>query len=207
VAHQHEAAFAAREQQNVAAKRAIAGAAAGLLRPGGTVFLDAGTTVLHLARHMRINACPAVVFTNGLVLAQEMSADPDREVHLLGGRLRGANQSIVGPDAQAMLGRLWVDQLFLGVSGLDLEGRLSSHDPEEAALNAAMTDRAAEIVVLADAAKLGLRATHEVAWLAALAAAARPVTLVTDAPPPAPLAKLLAQAGATLRIAGKDPTP
>ena len=45
-----EVAFAARESHNLAAKRLIADAAFETIAPHSTVFLDAGTTVLQVAR-------------------------------------------------------------------------------------------------------------------------------------------------------------
>ena len=50
-----EMAFQERAKRNLAAKRSIAAAAYELLVPHATVFLDAGTTVLQLARLIRVN--------------------------------------------------------------------------------------------------------------------------------------------------------
>ena len=59
-----EVAFEQREQKNLAAKRAIADAAYDMLQPDSTVFLDAGTTVLQLARrkssHLSFDSCNLV---------------------------------------------------------------------------------------------------------------------------------------------------
>src|SRR4051812_35053049 len=64
-----EVAFQERAKQNLGAKRAIAAAAYDLLAPHATVFLDAGTTVLQLARLIRLNPLPLRIFTNGLSVA------------------------------------------------------------------------------------------------------------------------------------------
>src|SRR5437667_3129868 len=66
-----EVAFQERAKRNLAAKRAIAAAAYKLLKPHATVFLDAGTTVLQLARLIRVHPLPLRIFTNGLPVAQE----------------------------------------------------------------------------------------------------------------------------------------
>ena len=66
-----EVAFQEREKRNLSAKRAIATAAYDLLHPRTAIFLDAGTTVLQLARLIRINPLPLRIFTNGLTVAQE----------------------------------------------------------------------------------------------------------------------------------------
>src|SRR5262245_37062407 len=121
-----EVAFQERAKRNLAAKRAIAEAAYQLLPVHGTVFLDAGTTVLQLARLIRINPLPLRIFTNGLAVAQEFMNVPDLEVAVLGGQLRSENASLVGPQAEAMLESLWFDQLFLGASAIGPDGAIYS---------------------------------------------------------------------------------
>src|SRR4051812_41599268 len=67
-----EVAFQERAKRNLGAKRAIAAAAYARLAPHATIFLDAGTTVLQLARLIRLNPMPLRIFTNGLPVAQEL---------------------------------------------------------------------------------------------------------------------------------------
>ncbi len=161
-----ELVFQEREKRNLAAKRAIANAAFELLSPRTSVFLDAGTTVLQLARLIRINPMPLRIFTNGLIVAQEFMNVPTLEITLLGGQLRSENASLVGPQAEAMLETLWFDQLFLGASAVSSDGAIYSVDSAEASLNRHMLTRSANTYVLADASKLGTMATYKVAPLA-----------------------------------------
>lgn len=164
---QRELAFSAREDNNIAAKRAIASAAAALIQPNEAIFLDAGTTVLQLARHIKSNSVPVNVFTNGLVIAQELAHVAHVNVTLIGGRVRPENLSMVGPAAIAMLDGLWFDRLFLGASAIDSEGHVTSLDADEAATNAQMVARSASLVVLADDTKFNTRITHAVTTLSA----------------------------------------
>jgi DeoR family fructose operon transcriptional repressor len=160
-----EMAFQERAKRNLAAKRSIAAAAYQLLVPHATVFLDAGTTVLQLARLIRVNPLPLRIFTNGLAVAQEFLNIPHLEVALLGGQLRSENASTVGPQAEAMLDTLWFDQLFLGVSAVGLDGAIYSVDSAEANLNRCMLARAGQRFLLADSSKFGTMATYRVALL------------------------------------------
>lgn len=168
-----ELAFQERAKRNLGAKRAIAAAAYKLLVPHATVFLDAGTTVLQLARLIRLNPLPLRIFTNGLPVAQEFLNVPNLEVSLLGGQLRSENVSLVGPQAEAMLESLWFDQLFLGVSAIGLDGAIYSVDSAEANLNRCMLARSAQRFLLADSSKFGTMATYRVAPLTS-------VRIVTD---------------------------
>jgi DeoR family fructose operon transcriptional repressor len=157
-----EMAFQERAKRNLDAKRAIGAAAYELLIPHATVFLDAGTTVLQLARLIRVHPLPLRIFTNGLAVAQEFLDIPNLEVTLLGGLLRSENASTVGPQAEAMLSTLWFDQLFLGVSAIGPDGAIYSVDSAEANLNKCMLSRAAQRFLLTDSSKFGTRATYRV---------------------------------------------
>jgi DeoR family fructose operon transcriptional repressor len=160
-----EVAFQERAKRHLSAKRAIASAAYGLLVPHASIFLDAGTTVLQLARLIRLNPMPLRIFTNGLAVAQEFLNVPNLTVAVLGGQLRSENASLVGPEAEAMLESLWFDQLFLGVSAIADDGALYSVDSAEANLNRRMLSRSAVSYILTDASKFSTTATYRVAPL------------------------------------------
>lgn len=162
-----ELAFQERARHNLTAKRAIATAAYKLLCPRAAIFLDAGTTVLQLARLIRLNPIPLRIFTNGLAVAQELINIAELDVMLIGGQLRSENASLVGPQAEVMLDALWFDQLFLGVSAIGPDGAIYSVDSAEASLNKHMLARSASRYVLADSSKFGTMATHRVAPLSA----------------------------------------
>ncbi len=190
-----ELAFAARQVNQIIGKRAIARAAAHLISPNETVFLDAGTTVLQLALHIRSIGMPANVFTNSLVIAQELAHAPDIDVTLIGGRLRSENLSMVGPAAVAMLEGLWFDKLFLGASAIDSKGRITSLDADEATTNAQMVKCSAAKIVLADSTKFEKRITHTVTGLV------KGDLLISDKAPSTVFANNLAQAGAMFSLA------
>jgi DeoR/GlpR family transcriptional regulator of sugar metabolism len=169
-----ELAFGLRESHQIAQKRAIADAAYDRLVPGTALFLDAGTTVLQLARRMRLDPMPLTVFTNCLPVAQILMDVAPIKVTLLGGSLRAENASMVGALAEDMLERLWFSQLFLGAGAIAEDGSVTSVDEQEARLNARMMERTDQVLVLADAGKFGQRLTYRVGRLRP------PVEIITD---------------------------
>nr|WP_254004818.1 DeoR/GlpR family DNA-binding transcription regulator [Pleomorphomonas sp. NRK KF1] len=193
-----EAAFEVREQSCIAAKRAIGLAAYADLRPDMSVFLDAGTTVLQVARRIRMNPLPISVFTNCLAVAQVLTDINDVQVTLLGGRLRSRNASVLGALAESMLDRLWFDQLFLGASTVGDDGCTYTMDEDEARLNEKMIARSARTTVLADASKFGQRATYQVTRLD------ERLDLITDDSLTAQWLDKLAQAGCRTRTVSLD---
>ena len=165
-AAQPELAFQSRVQDHLEAKRAIAEAAYGLLRPYSTIFLDAGTTVLQLARRLRVQPITLTVFTNGLAVAQELINLDKLSVNLLGGQLRNENLSFVGPYAERLLGEFWFDQLFLGTSAVHGDAQMYTLNPAEASLNRAMIARTSQAILLADSSKFLASAPYAVAPVA-----------------------------------------
>ena len=170
-----EVAFETREQINLGAKRAIGEAAHARLRPGTAVFLDAGTTVLQLARCLRLHPLPLRVFTTCLPVAQLLLPVPGLTITLLGGTLRAQNASVVGTLAEDALERLWFDQVFLGAGAVSEAGEITSADEQEARINRRTLTRSTEVALMADADKFGPRLTYQVAPLP------RGLHVITDA--------------------------
>jgi DeoR family fructose operon transcriptional repressor len=163
-----EVAFEQREAQALGAKRAIGDIAFEMLQPNSSVFLDSGTTVLQLARRIRLDPLPLNIFTNCLPAAQLLIDVEGVKVTLLGGHLRKENSSLVGPLAEEMLSRLWFNQLFLGCGAIGDDGNIYSVDENESHLNTVMLGRAEQCVLLADSGKFGKRMTYKVAPLSHL---------------------------------------
>jgi DeoR family transcriptional regulator, glycerol-3-phosphate regulon repressor len=113
-----EGPFALRMAENLTAKRRIAYAAARLLAPGDSVFIDTGTTTLILAEAL-VDLPALVVITNSWKIAATVSANADHKVFLLGGAY--------GADAGETLGQFAVEQVrkfrarhaFLTVGAVD----------------------------------------------------------------------------------------
>lgn len=123
----HQAKLGIRPQQ----KETIAARAAELVRPGDLVYLDAGTTMLALARELVRRAAqqpaeePASgldVVTNDLAVAAAVGEHTQARVHVLGGALDSGNMSTQGPMTAAELGEFNIDLAFVSASSFDLRG-------------------------------------------------------------------------------------
>jgi DeoR/GlpR family transcriptional regulator of sugar metabolism len=139
-------ALAAREKQRIAA------AALELIKPGETIYLDGGSTVLALARLLRDRTNLTVV-TNSLRAAIELGGAGPRLI-LVGGELRRLSQTVVGPLTRSILEGLHVDRAFMGTMGFGAEG-LTTTDAGEAFTKELVMHRAREVVLLADSSKAG----------------------------------------------------
>ncbi|MCW2798101.1 DeoR/GlpR family DNA-binding transcription regulator [Nocardioides sp.] len=155
-----------RDSANTAEKDRIARAAVDLLPPpGSTVILDAGSTTSRLAsllpRDHRL-----IVFTHAVPIAARLANHPQIELHLLPGRVRMTTQAAVGSDTVNALGQIRADVVFLGTNGLSVAHGLSTPDRDEAATKRAMVGAGRQVVVLADASKMGEESLMRFATLA-----------------------------------------
>lgn len=147
--------------QHVEEKRRIGEAAAAHVRPGDALILASGTTMVEVARHLAPKAGLTVV-TSAANVVLELTPLPDAEVILLGGVVRASSASVVGAYAEAMLGDVTCDTLFLGVDGFDLEHGFTTSNAQEALLNRAMLRAAHRTIVVTDASKVGRRGFHRI---------------------------------------------
>lgn len=140
------------------AKLAIARAALDYLPPaGGSMFLDAGTTIHAVASLIADRTVGArwSIVTNSLPAALDLAAKNAPDVQLLGGSVRAITQAVVGDTALRTLAMMRADVAFIGTNALTLDHGLSTADSQEAAVKSAMVTNAHKVVVLCDSTKLG----------------------------------------------------
>ena len=168
-----ESSLRQRAAEGFEAKRAIAKWAAGEIRSGETVLLDAGTTVGAMGEFLR-DSVGLTVVAAGLTALEELADADDVRVECLGGTLRHLSQGFVGPLAEASLARVSFDRAFLGADAVTADRGICEAELEQTRLKEMMIERAGTVYVLAHASKLGQRPFH--AW----APLPEGVTLVTD---------------------------
>lgn len=179
---------------NSDAKRAIARRALEVITDGyrGAIVFDAGSTVGAVAAALgdRVAATGARldVVTHAVPVAHTLSLLPDISLTVLGGQVRGLTAAAVGTATLTALDSLRPDLAFVGVNGLSAEFGLSTPDPAEAAVKAAIVRSARRVVVVADGTKFEVESFVRFADLRDID------ILVTDAAPQGELADALAEA-------------
>lgn len=179
------------------AKQAIARAAQQLLpSAGGSVMLDAGTTTAELAGLIaQQGGEDALMITHALPIAARISANPQLALEFIGGRVRGLTSAATGAGTVTAYARLRADLAFVGTNALHADFGLSTPDPLEASVKAAMVASAQRVVVLADATK------HDELTLVQFATLDQVDTLVTDRAPTGALAAALEAADVDVVLA------
>ncbi|WP_409331991.1 DeoR/GlpR family DNA-binding transcription regulator [Trujillonella humicola] len=172
------AGFAARAGWQTGVKDRLGRVVAGLVQPGSTVLLDAGTTTVHVARALAGRAatgdCPLTVAALSLPVAAALADRPGVRLLVVGGESRPGEQSLSGPLTASVLRQLTFDLFVMSIGAVSAEAGWSEFTLEDAAVKQAGLASARSTLVVADAAKLGVRAFAAVAPLAAVG------RLVTD---------------------------
>ncbi|WP_345803395.1 DeoR/GlpR family DNA-binding transcription regulator [Microbacterium sp. AZCO] len=189
-----EPSIAERMTVNSDAKRGIARRALDVITDGyrGAVVFDAGSTVGAVAAGLgeRVAATGARldVVTHAVPVAHALSLLPDIGLTVLGGQVRGLTAAAVGTSTLTALASLRPDLAFIGANGISADFGLSTPDPAEAAVKAAIVRASRRVVVVADQAKFGVESFVRFAQLSDID------VLVTDAAPDGSLGDALAAA-------------
>jgi DeoR/GlpR family transcriptional regulator of sugar metabolism len=172
--HTRDIGYGLRERMNRREKEDIGRRAAELVRPGATVFIDAGTTCIEVARHLvKRQLAPLYLVTASVKVTAELAGLNGVKVMQLGGEIYDQSFGAVGEAAVRKLARLRLDWAFLGASGVDLELGMTNNNHFEVQVKRAALKSARRGVFLADSSKLGR------ASLARVVAIDEPHTLIT----------------------------
>lgn len=152
-----ELAFEIRERLQREQKSRMGAAAAASVTDGESIVLDASTSALYVARHLKARGAwhGLTVVTNSIRIASELAGHPGVTVLMLGGRVRWEALSVVGPLGDGVFRRVNVQKAFLGAAGFTVESGLSDAMEEEAQIKRAMVAAAREVYALVDSTKWG----------------------------------------------------
>ena len=147
--------FRLRTERDVDAKCQIAATALRLIAGNSTIALDAGSTVLELARKLTL-PYPLTVVTASLPVMWLLGDRPNIELIGLGGLLHPRTQAFAGPATVEALTQIRTDQVFLGASAIRSEGTgngVYEGNTWDSEVKRALIRSADEVILLADSTK------------------------------------------------------
>ena len=170
-----EPGFAAKSSLQEPEKEAIADAAVALVAPGTAIGISAGTTTYALAQRL-IDVPGLTIVTNSVPVADVLhrAGRSDQTIILTGG-VRTPSDALVGPFAVAALRTIHLDQVFMGVHGMDVRSGFTTPNVLEADTDRALVAAGRRLVVVADSSKWGVIGISSIARLD------EADTIVTDA--------------------------
>jgi DeoR family transcriptional regulator, fructose operon transcriptional repressor len=160
-----ESATSHRSRTHVPEKRRIAAEAAGRLGTAETVFVDEGFTPSLIAEELAAAGRPLTVVTASVPAAELLARHDAVTVMLIGGRVRGRTEGVVGPWAVELLARVAVDLAYLGANGVSREHGLTTPDLEVAAVKARAIASSRRRIFVGTHKKFGVSGFHRFAEL------------------------------------------
>ncbi len=148
-----EPAFPVRAVENPGAKERIGKTAARFIQADTTVFVDAGTTGLALAKALPDLACH--VFTSAPNVAMECALKNEPFVNLCGGLLDHRNLALSGSATFEYFEKINIDIAFIAASGYTPRAGFTCGKECEAQLKRQVIQKAARVVLMMDQSKFG----------------------------------------------------
>jgi len=138
-------------------KKALAKVAVGLVKEGDTIFIDAGSTNMEIAR-LLVDFKHISIITNGIEIAYRLrSLNKSIKIFICGGTIEELTPeaSIVGPLAEQMISLFRANLLFLGTSAIDIHKGVTDPHLLLANIKNKMIENASKIVLVTDHSKFG----------------------------------------------------
>lgn len=154
-------------------KERIGQAVARLIKPGETIFLGSGTTVLATARYLP-DCQDLTVLTNSLPIVNELVGCPGITLIVLGGIVRNSELSFIGHITETALSEVRADKVIMGARAISLEHGITNDYLPETLTDRAIIKIGREVILAADHTKFGSVSTAFLAPLEDL------TTVVTD---------------------------
>lgn len=146
--------IADRMRLNAREKARIGAAAARLLTGDLKIFVDAGTTTLAFAKHLK-NWPQLTVYTNSLDIVEMLCDGGGPTVHVVGGRLDPKYRAFMGRESVDQVTRHLFDIAFVGIVAVDSRLGFMDLGEDESVLRRVLRKHSKQCVMLADSSKFG----------------------------------------------------
>jgi len=189
--------FDARLLADVKSKATIGREAARLIRPGDTILLDSGTTVLEVARNIPrtlLEGGGLTIVTRSLAIAAELRKYRQIRLIVLGGMYLAEYDDFVGAQVENALQEMHVNTLFIGTEGVTPERALTTDNLLEASLYQRLASIADRVVVVASSNKFGVNRLQTLLPLEAVH------IMITDSNAPETIVRALRERGLEIII-------
>lgn len=168
--------FAAREIRNVAEKKKVAQLAAALIDNGEVIYIDSGTTTMHLLPHL-INKQLTIVTANIYVLNYATRYN-NLNVIATGGYVYPPSNALVGPGVVSCIKAYNFSKIFLASTGISIEHGATNASPLECEIKQRLVQKSCPNFLLVDNSKLDVASLMTYCDLKALD------NIIMNAPPP-----------------------
>lgn len=148
-----EDAYHKRAMLNTDKKMEISKKAAGLFEQGCSIFIDAGSTMMFLAREIPDEY--GSIITPGVNTALELMKKRNPIITLIGGQLNKSSLSAAGVNSAEFISSINIDIAYMASSGCTFESGFTCGTYTECGIKKEVIRRARRKIVLMDSSKFG----------------------------------------------------
>lgn len=144
--------YTVRKKANVSNKQRIAEMISSLIEDGDHVMMDASSTAVYVAKHLK-NKKNITLITNSIEILIELADMTGWKVLSTGGTLKEGSLSLVGYQAENMISNFHVDKAIVSCKGIDIEKGVTDSNEMDAHIKKLMFDAANVKILAADSSK------------------------------------------------------
>jgi DeoR/GlpR family transcriptional regulator of sugar metabolism len=134
-------------------KEMIGKLAANIISPNMTIYLDAGTTTLEIARQI-MHRDDLLIITNDFAISAFLMTHSANDIYHTGGKVDRQNQSTVGSKVADFLLSMNIDMAFISTSSWNLKG-LSTPNEDKVVVKQAIAKSSKSVCLVSDTSKYG----------------------------------------------------
>ncbi|HBI72019.1 MAG TPA: DeoR/GlpR transcriptional regulator [Lachnospiraceae bacterium] len=157
-----ELSISAKLNLNREAKNKIALKACSFIQDNDVIFLDPSSTTLQMIPYL-VNRNVTVI-TNGIYHINQLATHQIPCI-MIGGNIKQATNSCIGPLAETALNGLFFNKCFLGANGFSKKSGITNHDINEYTIKRIAMDKSSESYFLIDSSKYNVVTMIKVASL------------------------------------------
>ncbi|GAA5194981.1 DeoR/GlpR family DNA-binding transcription regulator [Ferrimonas gelatinilytica] len=146
-----------KKSQNIEVKRALGRAVAEMIPERSTVYLDAGSTMMEVARQL-VDRADILLVTNDFFISSFLAEHGRCEIYHTGGKVERSNNSCVGEQAKAFLRQVNIDVAFIATACWDSRG-ISSPSEDKVVVKQKVAEVSKEVILVCDSSKFGKTGT------------------------------------------------
>ena len=145
--------YALRVREKINEKKLIAEKALPFIKKGCSIYLDAGSTIMSLAKLLPDERF--TIITNATNIAQELVSRNNIQVIMLGGTLNRNTLSVSGPTAVQTISKINIELAFMSSSAFTLDSGFTVSNVYEAELKQKVISKAKKSIMMMDTSKIG----------------------------------------------------
>ena len=146
--------YSKRNISNFEAKKYIAKLAANHIKPNDVIYLDTGTTTVHILDYLDTNMSLTII-SNSLDIINKASLFKNATIFIIGENYKHRTKSFIGIESNNLLKHFNIDKAFMAATGVDIKNGLSNAELGENIIKKAIVSRSKQIYCLADHSKIG----------------------------------------------------